>query len=204
MRPDSECRQAYLDRQIESLERLGRDVLIRVNRGPGSRLVAHVVATYLGIHEQGPRRIEDSLLGPIIAGMWEPEDASQIRPVKAEITVGIEVLGPEGRPALMILPGSYPPILHPHVTPALPAGVCLTDDFRPDTTDLADVIIGLVRMLRFDEGTYSLRQGDALAPGVCRWLAEGAIDQFDLPLTAAEPAGIRIIERAGGGDDDDE
>lgn len=205
MRSDNEGREAYVRRQIESLEHLGDDVLVGFDGDGGSRIIAGVRATYLGIHGGAPRISddEDPLLAPLRAGLWEPQDASQIRPVSTVIHVGIDVLGPEGRPHIMVLPGAYPPILHPHVTPSLPAGVCLMDDFRPDTTDLADVIIGLVRMLRYDEGTYSLNESDALAPGVSRWLAAGAIEQFDLPISTSEPYGIRVLETAEEDDGDE-
>ncbi|MEA3400235.1 MAG: hypothetical protein U9R79_03220 [Armatimonadota bacterium] len=199
MRSDAECRRAYLDRQAASLEQLPAAMLRRVMRGAGSedaKFILSLAARYLGIDEPPPDDALEagSLLGGLRARFWRPESPDAVSPVNTVINVGVELLAsPDGTPRLLILPGPYPPVLHPHIVPCLPGGVCLMDDFRIDQTDLADIAMSLVRMLRFEEGSYSLSDADALALGVARWLREGALDGFDLPLGPPAACGVRIL-----------
>ncbi|MGC9319068.1 MAG: hypothetical protein ACP5KN_13630 [Armatimonadota bacterium] len=206
MRSDGQCRRAYLERQAASLERLPATMLRGVARGAGAddaKFILSLAVRYLGIDEP-PGHATDvgSVLGGLQARFWRPESPEAISPVNTVINVGVELLGsPEGTPRLLILPGPYPAVLHPHVVPALPGGVCLMDDFRIDQTDLADIAMSLVRMLRFDEGSYSLSDADALALGVTRWLRDGALDSFDLPLDPPAPPGVRVLSSGAEGGD---
>ncbi len=196
MRSDAECRAAYLERQIRSLE--AAPAVRAVERCDETRLIVLLAARYLGIVSGAPQAMpepdESEIEAHLRSRFWQPADPDDVRPVEGLLAIGVELLTQHGgRPGLMLLPGPYHPVAHPHVTPTLPGGVCLLDDWRIDRTDLGDLFRVLPMMLRYEPGTYRLDDESALAPGVARWLREGAIERFDLPLPQPAPDGIRVL-----------
>jgi len=203
MRSDPECRAAYLDRQLRSLQEVPE--VRAVERCGERRLMVLLQARYLGIlrgaPEVMPRGDEDALEARLRVGYWQPAHPDDVQPVERLLAIGVELLtGNGGRPSLMVL-GPNPPVAHPHLTPTLPGGICLLDEWRIDRTDLGQVFRTLAMMLRFEAGTYSLSEERALAPGVARWLRAGAIERFELPLARPAPAGIRVLTSGGESDD---
>jgi len=201
MRSDAECRAAYLERQVQSLQ--SAPAVFAADRCDENRLIVLMEARYLGILRGAPAATpgpdESDTEARLRIAFWRPAAPDDVQPVQALLAIGVELLTEHGRPALMVLPGPYPPVAHPHVTPTLPGGVCLTDEWRIDRTDLGDVFRVLPMMLALEPGTYSTAQSRALAPGVTRWLREGAIERFELPLARPAPAGIRVLEAESDG-----
>lgn len=200
MRTDAECRAAYLQRQIDSL-REAPEVRAVERRGE-RRLIVLLQARYLGIVRGAPEAMvasgEDALEARLRIGFWQPTDPDDVQPVERVLAIGVELLSEDrGRPGLLLLPGPYPPVAHPHLTPTLPGGICLLDEWRIDRTNLGQVFRTLAMMLRFEAGTYSLSEERALAPGVARWLRAGAIGRFELPLARPTPPGIRVLASGG-------
>ncbi len=202
MRTDAECRAAYLERQVQSLR--SAPAVFAADRCDENRLIVLVEARYLGIVRGAPAANpgpdENDIEARLRIAFWRPAGPDDVQPVHALLAIGVELLAERGRPGLTLLPGPYPPVAHPHVTPTLPGGVCLLDDWRIDHTDLGDVFRVLPMMLRYEPGTYALGHNWALAPGVARWLREGAIERFELPLARPAPTGIRVLEAEGDAD----
>ncbi len=203
MRIDAECRDGYLARQEESLRELCERTAVQGDRLDERRFAIALPALYLGIVSGTPVEMRPPLSTPelLAVRMWQPAAADEVTALRSLLLLGVTLLDtPTGAPSMVILPGPYPPVYHPHVAPTLPGPVCLFDDFRIDRCDLADMVMSLQSMLRFEPGTWSTELSRALAPGAARWLAAG--NGPELPLRAPQPKGVRTLSVAEEAGDD--
>ena len=123
MRPDGECLTAYVKRQFESLRELPASVLVGAVRISEKAFVCNVRATYLGVTNEEPARLAASANLPdmIAARTWQPKEPDDVVLTHADLNVLVELLaGERAAPAVYIMPGEYPAVLHPHVEPLLP------------------------------------------------------------------------------------
>lgn len=201
MRLDEECQRAFLERNVASLREMSVEELVHFARLRDTSFIVKLRATYLGIVRESPRVGSLDEVEALRARLWSPQSADDVKVTCAVVNVGVELLADErGAPALLLLPGDYPAVCHPHVAPTLPGSVCLMDDYRADEVTLADVCRSLLAMLRFEPGRWSLDRTRALAPRIADWLGGVGAGAFEFPLVApnANSHGIRLLSRAEG------